>query len=523
MPASDSQNQSVHSLFHALIMTAVDGIVVIDARGQVQVYNAACQRLFGYTPQEVIGRNVKMLMPSPYHEEHDGYLSSYHDTGEKKIIGVGREVVGRRKDLSTFPMYLSVGEGELDGERIFVGIIHDLTDRKLADDAVKEREARLHSILETVPDAIVLIDENGTVESFSSAASRLFGYSSDAVVGKNVKMLMPSPYREKHDGYLAHYRDTGERKVIGKGRIVVGLRSDGSTFPMELAVGEVLGQKRRLFTGFVRDLTERRGTEQRLQELQSELLHVSRLSAMGQMSAAIAHEINQPLTAITNYVKAAQRMLESVGDNSRPVAAAKDAMGKAAAQSIRAGAIIQRLRDFVEKRESERTQENLNKTVEESLALGFVGAAHSNVKVKLALEPAIPHVIIDKVQIQQVLINLIRNSIEAMVDAERRELMISTGFEGAGFAKVIIRDTGPGLSPDVLEKLFQPFVTTKDKGMGIGLTISQSIIEAHGGTIGVVQDGHRGATFRIILPLPDHGAALLTPLFDLQKGGPLGE
>ena len=490
-------------LFRALIATAVDGIVVFVAAGLIQVYNQACERLFGYSSDEVTGRNVKMLMPAPYHQEHDGYLANYQNTHERKIIGIGREVVGQRKDHSTFPMYLSVGEGDLGGQKIFVGIIHDLTAHKMADDAIKEREARLRSILDTVPDAIITIDEQGTIESFSAAASRLFEYSSAEVTGKNVRMLMPSPYREQHDGYLSHYRDTGERRVIGKGRIVVGQRRDGSTFPMELAVGEVTGGGRRLFTGFVRDITERRGTEQRLQELQSELLHVSRLSAMGQMSAAIAHELNQPLTAIMNYVKAAQRMLPTDGEMGGKMQSAHDAMEKAAAQTIRAGAIILRLREFVEKRQSERSLENLNKIAEESIALAFVGAAHTNVKVKLDLDPRIPVVMVDRIQIQQVLINLLKNSIEAMASVEKRELTLATGADETGFLQITIRDTGPGLSPEVLAKLFQPFVTTKKTGMGIGLTICQSIVEAHGGHIFVLQDGLPGAGFRIRLPLPD--------------------
>jgi two-component system sensor kinase FixL len=489
-------------LFRALIATAVDGIVVIDDAGTIQIYNQACERLFGYSPEDVIGRNVKVLMPPPYHQEHDGYLANYHDTHERKIIGIGRKVVGQRKDLSTFPMYLSVGEGDLGGQKIFVGIIHDLSAQKKADDAIKEREARLRSILDTVPDAIITIDEQGTIESFSAAASRLFGYDSSEVTGQNVRMLMPSPYREQHDGYLSHYRDTGERRVIGKGRIVVGQRHDGSTFPMELAVGEVTGGGRRLFTGFVRDITERRGTEQRLQELQSELLHVSRLSAMGQMSAAIAHELNQPLTAIMNYVKAAQRFLPVADQPGSRMQSAHDAMEKAAEQTIRAGAIIQRLRDFVEKRQSERSPENLNKIAEESIALAFVGAAHTNVKVKLELDPKIPVIMVDRIQIQQVLINLLKNSIEAMAVADKRELALATGAVETGFLQITIRDTGPGLSPEVLAKLFQPFVTTKQTGMGIGLTICQSIVEAHGGRIFVLQDDLPGAGFCIRLPLP---------------------
>jgi len=334
----------------ALLATAVDGIVIIDAAGIVQVYSPACERLFGYRAEEVVGRNVKMLMPSPYREEHDGYLENYRRTGEKRIIGIGREVMGQRKDGSTFPMYLSVGEGKLGGEGMYVGIIHDITERRYQEHALREREARLSSILETVPDAITIIDEQGLIESFSPAAERLFGYAFAEVLGKNVRMLMPSPYRENHDGYMDRYRRTGEKRIIGIGRIVVGQRRDGTTFPMELAVGEIVVGQRRLFTGFIRDITERQSTERRLQELQSELLHVSRLSAMGQMASALAHELNQPLSAIMNYAKAARRTIDGLDDPQ--IGRAVELIDKAAAQTGRAGQIIRRLREFIEKGKS---------------------------------------------------------------------------------------------------------------------------------------------------------------------------
>ena len=489
------------ALFRTLIATAADGIIVIDVRGAIQVYNAACERLFGYPVEDVFGQNVKMLMPSPYHEEHDGYLSRYRLTAEKRIIGIGREVVGRRKDGSTFPMYLSVGEGHLEGQKIYVGIIHDLTERKKSDAALVEREARLSSILDTGRDAIITIDEVGTVESFSSAAVRLFGYAEADVIGKNVKLLMPSPYRDEHDGYLARYRNTGEKRIIGTGRIVVGLRRDGTTFPLELSVGEVWIGKRRLFTGFIRDITERQGTEQRLQDLQSELLHVSRLSAMGEMASALAHELNQPLTAIMNYVKAATRTMSAL--EGPQVEKAREWMEKATSQTARAGQIIRHLRDFIEKRESSRTYENLNKVVEEAIALGLVGAADMNVKVRLELDPIIAPILIDKVQIQQVLINLIRNSVEAMQTMSRRELTIATSTDIEGSVEVAVSDTGPGLSEEVASRLFQPFVTTKEKGMGIGLTICQSIIEAHNGRIWATPNEDGGVEFRFRLPIAD--------------------
>lgn len=491
MPTEHAKSDA---LFRALITTAVDGIMVIDANGKVRVYNDACEKLFGYSADEVIGQNVKMLMPAPYHEEHDNYLSHYRATGERRIIGIGRAVVGLRKNGSTFPMYLSVGEGALEDQKIYVGIVHDLTERetldaalRMSEAALREREARLSSILDTLPDAVITIDEFGTIESFSPAASRLFGYAPEEVIGKNVKLLMPSPYKDEHDGYLARYRATGEKRIIGVGRVVVGQRRDGTTFPLELAIGEARVGERRLFTGFIHDITAQQGTEQRLHELQSELLHVSRVSAMGEMASALAHELNQPLTAIVNYMKAAQRTLAS-GDVAQ-IARAQELMEKAAGQTTRAGQIIRRLRDFIERRETNRSQENLNKVVEEALALGLVGVANTNVRVGIDLGPGLQPVLVDKIQIQQVLINLIRNSVEAMQTVERRELTVATAPGVVGFAQVSVLDTGPGLSDEVASRLFQPFVTTKATGMGIGLTISQSIVEAHGGRIWAASNG----------------------------------
>lgn len=488
-------------LFDVLVTTAVDGIIVIDGMGTIRTYNPACERLFGFTADEVIGKNVKMLMPEPYHSQHDGYLANYNRSGEKRIIGIGREVVGLRKNGSTFPMYLSVGEGRLEDERIYVGIIHDLTVSKWADNALREREARLRSILDTVPDAIITIDGHGTIETFSPAAARLFGYEEREVIGKNVKMLMPSPYREQHDGYLGAYRQTGIKHIIGIGRIVVGQRRDGSTFPMELAVGEVASADRRLFTGFVRDLTERQGTERRLQELQLELLHVTRVNAMGQMSSAIAHELNQPLTASANYISAARRFLQ------RPdgAAQAQDAMEQAAKQILRAGTTIRNLRDFIEKREGHRAPENLNKIIEQGIALAFVGMAHLNVKVRLELDASLPTVHVDKIQIQQVLMNLIRNAIEAMQDSETRELAITTSQSGDQVS-IVVHDSGPGLPEEVRKKLFQPFVTTKPGGMGVGLMICQSIIQFHGGSIEVSPRDRAGTAFCLRLPLDEKPA-----------------
>jgi two-component system sensor kinase FixL len=363
------------------------------------------------------------------------------------------------------------------------------------------REAHLQSILDTVPDAMIVIDERGIMQSFSAAAERLFGYSPAELIGKNVRMLMPSPYRENHDGYLERYLRTGEKRIIGIGRVVVGERRDGSTFPMELAVGEMRSSDQRFFTGFVRDLTERQMTEARLQELQSELVHISRLTAMGEMASALAHELNQPLSAIVNYMKGSRQLLEGNADQRAPMV--REAMDKAAEQALRAGEIIRRLRDFVARGESERQVESVKKLVEEASALALVGAKDQGVRVRFAFGAARDLVLADRVQIQQVLLNLIRNAIEAMESSKRRELVISTARADGNMIAIGVADTGNGIAPEVAARLFQPFVTTKPIGMGVGLSISRSIIEAHGGQIEVEPNPGGGTIFRFTVRTTD--------------------
>jgi two-component system sensor kinase FixL len=360
------------------------------------------------------------------------------------------------------------------------------------------REAHLRSILDTIPDAMIVIDERGIMQSFSSAASRLFGYTAGDVLGKNIKMLMPSPYREGHDGYLERYLRTGERRIIGIGRVVVGERRNGSTFPMELSVGEMNSANGRFFTGFIRDLTERQRTEARLQELQTELVHISRLTAMGEMASALAHELNQPLSAIANYMKGSRRLLEGRSDEDSVVI--RDAMEKAAEQSLRAGQIIRRLRDFVARGETERRIESVKKLVEEASALALVGAKEQGIRVRFQIDAAHDLVLVDKVQIQQVMLNLIRNAMEAMEHSARRELLIASRSPDGELVEVSIGDSGAGIAPEISAQLFQPFVTTKRYGMGVGLSISRSIVESHGGQIAVEPNQGGGTVFRFTMP-----------------------
>jgi two-component system sensor kinase FixL len=305
---------------------------------------------------------------------------------------------------------------------------------------------------------------------------------------------MPSPYRENHDRYLERYLRTGEKRIIGTGRVVVGARKDGSIFPMELAVGEMRSDKSRFFTGFIRDLTERQEVEARLQELQSELVHISRLTALGEMASALAHELNQPLSAIANYMKGSRRLLQDRTDEQSIMI--REAMDKAAEQSLRAGDIIRRLRDFVARGETERRIESLKKLLEEASALALVGTRDRGVRVIYRFDPGLDLVLVDKVQIQQVILNLVRNAIESMEQSDRRELTIATERDADGMAAVKISDTGTGISPDVASQLFQPFITTKPHGLGVGLSISRTIVESHGGRITVGPNPQGGTIFR---------------------------
>jgi len=365
------------------------------------------------------------------------------------------------------------------------------------------REAHLQSILDTVPEAMIVIDERGIMQSFSSAAERLFGIQAAEAIGRNVNTLMPSPYREGHDGYMQRYMTTGERRIIGIGRVVVGQRNDGSTFPMELAVGEMKSGDRRFFTGFIRDLTERQMTEARLQELQSELVHISRLTAMGEMASTLAHELNQPLSAISNYLKGSMRLLESSSDEN--AATMCDALGKAVDQAMRAGQIIRRLRDFVSRGETERQVESVTKLVEEASALSLVGVKDRGIRVQFQFDPTVDQVLADRVQIQQVLLNLIRNAMDAMETAQTRNLVVSIVPAGDSHVQISVADSGSGIAPEIAEQLFQPFVTTKRQGMGVGLSISRTIVEAHGGRIWVEPNTTGGTVFHFTLAVVNEG------------------
>jgi two-component system, LuxR family, sensor kinase FixL len=468
----------------------------LDLLTQELTWSDAAKSLFGVKPDQSVSYGLLLSLLDPADRERT-------DREIKKVAENGGNLdVSFKIGGSTGPGHWIRTRGSLIKDdagvaRHITGIVLDIDEEKKLQDALRMRESHLRSILDTVPDAMIVINGQGIVQFFSTAAERMFGYSEREAIGINVSELMPMPDRARHDGYLARYLSTGERHIIGIGRIVTGQRRDGTTFPMHLSIGEMRSGGAPYFTGFVRDLTEHQQTQARLQELQSELVHISRLTAMGEMASALAHELNQPLAAISNYMKGSRRLLE--GSTDPNASKVESAMDRAAEQAFRAGQIIRRLRDFVSRGESEKRVESLSKLIEEAGALGLAGARDQNIQLRFNLNPEFDLVLADRVQIQQVLVNLFRNALEAMAQSHLRELTVANSPVDDELIEISVSDTGSGFAEDVKSSLFQTFFTTKETGMGVGLSISRSIIEAHGGRMWAESNASEGATFRFTL------------------------
>jgi two-component system sensor kinase FixL len=471
----------------SIVESTDDAIVGKNLHGVIISWNYGAAAMFGFTADEAIGQPITLIIPPDRLAEEAAILDRVR-RGERLVHF---ETERRRKDGTIIPVTLTISPIRDEQGRI-IGVSkigRDLSEAHRAHQETQRREALMRSILANVPDALIVIDEQARIQSFSSAAERLFGYSATEVLHRNVSLLMPSPYREQHDDYLSRYLTTGERHIIGIGRIVAGERRDGTTFPMELTVGTVDLPGEQLFTGFIRDLTERQERERRLHELQSELIHVARLNELGQLVSALAHEVNQPLAAMANYINGARRLFASGNQ-----AGGQAAIERVAEQAERARQIIRRLRELARKGDSDKQVENVKLTIEEASTLALAGGPR-NLVFTIDVAPDATRAVIDKIQIQQVLLNLMRNAIEAMLDAPRRELTIRA-VRTDDRIRISVTDSGPGLPASVRARLFEPFVTTKPEGMGVGLSVSRAIVEAHGGALRVEDAPGGGTVFR---------------------------
>jgi two-component system sensor kinase FixL len=367
-------------------------------------------------------------------------------------------------------------------------------------------EARLLSVLDTAVDGIIVIDERGRILVFNKACEALFGWPAAEMIGRSVSELMPPEFAADHDAHLGRYLATGEARIIGIGREVRGRHRDGSSFPIELSVGEARTPEGRQFIGVVRDLRQRKAVEQRLNQLQAQLVQMARVNAMDEMGAAVAHELNQPLTAVMLYLQALRRKLgqsAAIG----PESAVLEILGKATREAERAGSIIQRMRHFVEKREPDRQTIDLGRLIDEALELTLLGNDGAGIEVIREETGTLPPIDVDPVQIQQILINLIRNAIEAVRNRPERWIRIGVG-SGEGRLTVEVEDSGPGIPRETVRSLFKAFATSKKTGLGLGLAISRSIAQNHGGDLLVEPGGEgRGATFVLSLPLTTSAVA----------------
>lgn len=391
-----------------------------------------------------------------------------------------------------------------------------MQNRKINDKKIDSQDAnaKLSALLDAAVDAIIIIDHKGNIELFNAAAEGMFGYQSAEVVGNNVKMLMPDPYQSEHDQYLANYMQTNKARIIGIGREVKARKSNGEIFPIELSVGEVQESSHKQFVGIIRDITEQVKAHSDAILSRERLAHVNRLSTMGEMAAGIAHEINQPLTAVSSYAQACKNLLRRERNNATELDPLNkklvDTLEKISQQAQRAAEVIRRLRAFVKKRIGQRELVDLNELIKDTIDLAKVDTRllDHGIQLDLTTEPK-PQLSIDPIQIQQVLLNLIRNAIDAMEQQPAQAVNIQTRWLDPNFIEVLVSDTGSGVNKEHKDTLFTPFFTTKPAGMGMGLPISQSIIQSHGGIL-IHRPGElKGSVFIFTLPVQSMDSTLL--------------
>lgn len=359
--------------------------------------------------------------------------------------------------------------------------------------------AEFQALLDAAVDAVIVIDERGAMLTFNSAAEKMFGYAAPDVLGRNVSMLMDAPHREQHDRYVARYLATGEAHIIGVGREIEARRANGEIFPVSLAVGEAAQGGKRRFVGIIRDLSAQRAAEQRARSLELRLAHVGRFNLMGEMAAGIAHEINQPLSAIAAYAQAAKRVLKNGAADLRQL---EEICGKIDDQARRAGQVIDNLRKFIRKQEIATQSLDVNSVVADVMTLIEADARSEGIPVRLQAGSGLPNVRADAVQLQQVLLNLTRNSVDAMRGGlgKERGIVIATERAANGGVRISVTDHGHGVSPQIGDDIFHPFVTTKREGLGVGLAISRTIVQSCDGSLSYSDNPAGGSIFVIELP-----------------------
>lgn len=471
--------------------TVLDGLIIIDDKGTIQSFNPAATRIFGYKDDEVIGSNVKMLMPDPYHSEHDIYLKNYLTTGTKKVIGIGREVEAKRKDGSIFPMELGINEMVIDNKRAFVGTIRDITERRQAEKRLEEEALRLNAVMNTVLDGLITIDDKGTIQSFNPAAVRIFGYKDYEVIGRNVKMLMPDPYHSEHDVYLENYLTTGTKKVIGIGREVKAKRKDGSVFPMELGINEMVIDNKRMFVGTIRDITERSEAEKAIGRYIGELKLSNQ--ELDDFAYIASHDLKEPIRGLCNNAQFLQEDYEEQLD-----VGGKKRISRMLYLCGRMEQLVDDLLYFsrLGRQELAVQEVDLNLIISDIEKMLEDNLEEKNARI--IVPEKLPVITCDMPRIKELFRNLITNAIKYN---DKPDKTVEIGMSMQDSEKVYyVKDNGIGISREFYNDVFRIFKRLHNeednvRGTGIGLTFVKKIIERHGGKIWLESEMLKGTIF----------------------------